>query len=98
MCMAIDLIEGLQYKLHMFGVPIDGPKIVLSDNLAVIQNSTISSSTIKKKHIKKKHNDICYHRVLEAVASGNTKEDLADSFTEPLPAALLHYLMQRIRY
>ena len=100
MRIAVDLIEGLRYKLRMFGVPIDGPANVLSDNMAVIQNSTIPSSTIKKKH-----NAICYHRVREAVASGiiriakiDTKENLADLFTKPLPAALLHHLMQRILY
>ena len=100
MRIAVDLIEGLRYKLRMFGVPIDGPANVLSDNMAVIQNSTIPSSTIKKKH-----NAICYHRVREAVASGiiriakiDTKENLADLFTKPLPAVLLHYLMQRILY
>ncbi len=100
MRIAVDLIEGLHYKLRMFGAPIDGPANVLSDNMAVIQNSTIPSSNIKKKH-----NAICYHRVREAVASGNiriakiaTKENLADLFTKLLPAALLHHLMQRILY
>jgi hypothetical protein len=68
---AVDLIEG---------VPIGGSANVLSDNMAIIQNSTIPSSTIKKKH-----NAICYHRVKVAVASGiiciatiNIKENLAD--------------------
>lgn len=100
MCIAVDLIEGLRYKLRMFSIPIDGPAKVLSDNMAVIQNSTIPSSTIKKKH-----NSICYHRVCEAVAAGiiriakiDTKENLADMFTKPLAAILLHHLMQRILY
>jgi hypothetical protein len=100
MRIAVDLIEGLRYKLRMFGVPIDGPANVLSDIMAVIQNSTIPSSTIKKKH-----NSMCYHRVHEAVAAGiiriakiDTKENLADMFTKPLAAVLLYYLMQRILY
>jgi hypothetical protein len=38
---ATDMIEGLRYKLRMFGVPIDGPANVLSDNQAVILNSTV---------------------------------------------------------
>jgi hypothetical protein len=95
MWIAVDLIEGLRYKLRMFGVPIDGPANVLLDNMTVIQNSTIPSLTIKKKH-----NAICYHRIREAVASGiihiakiDTKENLADFFTKPLPAVLLHCLV-----
>jgi hypothetical protein len=84
----------------MLGVPIDGPANVLTDNLAVVQNSSIPSSTLKKKH-----NAICYHRVREAVAAGiirithiPSKENLADMFTKPLPAFLLHLLIQRILY
>lgn len=62
---ATDLIEGLQYKLRMLGVPLDGPANVVTDNLAGVQNSMILSSTIKKKH-----NLICYHQVQEAIAAG----------------------------
>jgi hypothetical protein len=100
MRIATDLIESLRYKLRMLGVPIDGPTNVLTDNLAVVQNSTIPSSTIKKKH-----NSICYHRVREAVAAGMIRiahvpstENLADMFTKPLPASLLMNLIQRVLY
>ena len=100
MRIAIDLIEGLRYKLRMLGVPLDGPANVLTDNLAVVQNATVPSSTLKKKH-----NAICYHRVREAVAANiiriahiPSKENLADMFTKPLPAFLLHLLAQRILY
>ena len=100
MRIATDLVEGLRYKLRMLGVPIDGPANVLTDNLAVVQNASIPSSTLKKKH-----NAICYHRVREAVAAGviriahiPSKENLADMFTKPLPAFLLHLLTQRILY
>jgi hypothetical protein len=65
MRIATDLIEGLRYKLRMFGVPLDGPANVVTDDLAVVQNSTIPSSTIKKKH-----NSFFYHRVREAIAAG----------------------------
>jgi hypothetical protein len=97
---ATDLIEGLRYKLHMLGVPIEGSANVLTDNLSVVQNSTVPSSTIKKKH-----NSICYHLVREAVAAGiiriahiPSKENLANMFTKLLPAFLLHHLAQRILY
>ena len=100
MRIATDLIEGLRYKLRMFGVPLDGPANVVTDNLAVVQNSTIPSSTIKKKH-----KSICYHRVREAIAAGILRlthipstENLADMFTKPLPAIILQRLSQHILY
>ena len=59
---ATEMIEGLRYKLRMFGVPIDGPANVFGDNQSVINNATIPESPLKKKHVA-----ICYHRVREAV-------------------------------
>jgi hypothetical protein len=94
------VIAGLRYKLRMFGVPIDGPAIVLSDNQTVVLNSTIPSSTLRHKH-----NAICYQRVCEAVTAGmiriakvDTKQNQADMFIKPLPAYLLHDLIIRILY
>lgn len=61
----VEMIESLQYKLHMFGIPIDGPTNVFCDNKSVVKNATIPTS-----YLKKKHNAIAYHRVREAIASG----------------------------
>lgn len=61
----VDLIEGLRYKLRMFGVPIDGKTEVLCDNESVVKNTTAPESTLKKKHTA-----IAYHRCREAVAAG----------------------------
>ena len=36
MKMAIELIEALQYKLRMFGIPVDGPMSLLSDNMRLL--------------------------------------------------------------
>ena len=98
MCQATDMIEGLHYKLRMFGVPIDSPANVLSDNQAVILNSIVPSSTLRCKH-----NVICYHRDREAVAAEIiriakvTKQNLEyNMFTKPLPAYILHELIIRI--
>jgi hypothetical protein len=55
---AVELIEGLRYKLRMFGIPIDGPCNVYCDNNGVVVNTTHPESTLKKKH-----NAISYHRV-----------------------------------
>ena len=58
MTIAMDLIIGLQYKLHMFGVPIDGPAKVFCDNHGVVKNLSILESMLMKKH-----NAINYHAV-----------------------------------
>ena len=87
MCIAAEVIEGLRYKLRMFGVPIDGPIHVFCDNEAVTKNAIHPESTLKKKR-----NAIAYYQTREAVAAGTirvTKEDgktnLADILTKPLP-------------
>ena len=64
MCVATEMIEGLRYKLRMFGIPIDGPTDVLCDNQSVVTNSSVPESTLSKKH-----NSICYHQVREACAA-----------------------------
>ena len=47
---AIELIEGLRYKLRMFGVPIEGPTILFCDNQSVVTNGKRSEPVLKKKH------------------------------------------------
>ena len=81
-----EMIEGLRYKLRMFGVPLDGPTNVFGDNQSVINNATIPESPLKKKHVA-----ICYHRVREAcacdiirIAKEDTKTNLADLLTKNL--------------
>jgi hypothetical protein len=77
---AVELIEGLRYKLRMFGIPIDGPINAFVDNNSVMLNATIPISTLKKKH-----NSIAYHRVRKLIAAGviriakvSGKKNLAD--------------------
>jgi hypothetical protein len=62
---AVELVEGLRYKLHMMGLKVDGPTNVFCDNEAVVSNTTCPESTLKKKH-----NAIAYHRAREAQAAG----------------------------
>ena len=59
------MIEGIRYKLRMFGIPVDGGTNVSCDNEAVVHNSTKPESTLKKKH-----SAISYHRAREAQAAG----------------------------
>jgi hypothetical protein len=84
---AVELIIGLQYKLRMFGVPVEGPANVYCDNQSVVHNATTPESTLAKKH-----NAICYHCVREAAAAEvirvpkeDSKSNLADGLTKPLP-------------
>ena len=97
---AIELIEGLRYKLRMFGIPLDGPANVYCDNEAVTKNCSIPESTLKKKH-----HSIAYHRNREAVAAGTVqiaKEDsetnLSDVFTKLMAAPKRDDLFNRFMY
>jgi hypothetical protein len=40
---AIDMINGLQYKLQMMGIPVNGPTSVFCDNKSVVKNSHLST-------------------------------------------------------
>jgi hypothetical protein len=95
---AVEMIEGLRYKLRMMGVEVDGPTTVLCDNQSVVQNSSRPESTLQKKH-----NAVAYHRVREAQAAkiiSIVKEDgetnLADLFTKLLPGPRLRKLASTI--
>ena len=66
----------------MLGVPMDGPALMLGDNMSVILNTTVPSSQLHKKHIA-----IAYHRVREAIAVKiihfakiDSKDNYADCF------------------
>lgn len=83
---AVELIEGLRYKLRMFRIPLEGPTDVHCDDEAVVLNCSTPESTLKKKH-----HSIGYHQNREAVAAGtiriakvHTDWNLADLFTKML--------------
>ena len=61
----VETLRGIRYKLHMMGVPLDGPSNIYSDNMSVINNTQKPESVLKKKS-----NSICYHAIREAVAMG----------------------------
>jgi hypothetical protein len=50
--------------LRSLGVAMDGPALILVDNMSVVLNATFPSSILKKTH-----NTIAYHRVREAIAA-----------------------------
>jgi len=80
------LILEMWYKLCMLGVPVEGPAMLLSDNLSVILSTTIPSSVLKKKH-----QAIYYHHIHKCIAAQvlrfvhiDTKVNLANILTKPL--------------
>ena len=94
----VELIEGLIYKLRMFGIPIDGQARIFCDNESVVTSSSFPESTLKKKHCS-----IAYHRIREAVAADkiliyfeNSSSNIADLFTKSLPYDKRIFLIQAI--
>lgn len=80
----VEVNEALRFKLRMFGIAIDGPTDIFSDNQSVVNSGQRPESTLSKKHLS-----ICYHRSREAVASGSCRigkvtddENVADIFTK----------------
>jgi hypothetical protein len=77
-------------------VALDGPALMLGDNMSVVLNTTVLSSVLKKKH-----NAIVYHRVREAIAAGilrfayiKSEENVSYVLTKPLSNEKFHYLMK----
>ena len=96
----VEQVESLRYKLHMFGVPLEGPTNMFCDIEAVFKNASIPDSTLKKKHTS-----ICYHRCREAVASRTvqvakegTLTNLSDLFTKPMPQTNREAILDRFTY
>ena len=62
---AVEMNDGLRYRIRMFGIPLDGPTNGFCDNESVVHNATIPESTLQKKY-----NSIAYHKCRESVAQG----------------------------
>ena len=84
----------------MIGVPIEGPALLLGDNMSVILNTTVPSSVLKKKYLA-----IGYHRVREAIACGilrfahiSSEQNIADILTNPLPRQKFYPLIKPILF
>jgi hypothetical protein len=61
---ATESILEVRYMLRSLGVALDGPALMLGDNMLVVLNTTVPSSVLKKKH-----NAIAYQHVREAIVS-----------------------------
>jgi hypothetical protein len=91
-----ELILEIRYILRSFGVALDGPLLILEDNMSLILNNTAPSSVLKKKH-----NAFAYHRVREAIAARimrfayiKSEESVSDVLTKPYSNEKFHYLMK----
>ena len=100
MGIAIKFLLELRYTLRMLGVPLDGPALMLGDNMLVVLNTTVPSSVLKKKNL-----GIGYHRVREAVAAKvlrfahiKSEENLADVLTKALPNPTFHALIKPVLF
>jgi hypothetical protein len=63
-CIATELIHEVRYILRSLVVALDGPALMLGDNVLVVLNTTVPSNVLKKKHYA-----IAYHQVREAIAA-----------------------------
>ena len=97
---SVELIAVLQYKLRMFGVPMDGSTDIFYDNEAVYKNASTP-----EYHIRKKHHSILYHMIREAAASGvctmakeDTETNLSDLFTKVQPQPRRELLLDSFIY
>jgi hypothetical protein len=93
---ATELILEVRFMLRSLGVDLDGPTLMLGDNMSVVLNTSVPSSVLKKKH-----NAIAYHRVREAIAAKvmrfayvKSDENVSDILTKPLSNEKFHYLVK----
>jgi hypothetical protein len=92
-----ELILEVRYMLRSLGVALDGPALMLGDNMSVVLITTVPSSVLKKEN-----KAIAYHRVREAIAARimrfayiKSEENVSDVLTKPLSNEEFHYLMKR---
>ena len=97
---ATELILEMRYTLRMIGVPLEGPAMLLGDNMSVVLNTTVPSSVLKKKHCA-----IGYHRVQEAIAGKvikfahiRSEKNIADIMTKPLGNRTFYSLVKPILF
>ena len=97
---AVELTEGIIYKLRMMGIPVETPAVIKGDNQSVITNSIVPSSMLQKRS-----NSIAYHFVREKAAMGvvcivyvHTSENLADMLTKPQAGPVRMKLVKAVLY
>src|SRR5687768_5778573 len=96
----IEAIIALRYKLQMFGMRVELPAKIFSNNQSIVSNSTRV-----KLMLNKKHNLIAYHMLRWATAARivqigwiSTKDNLADPMTKRLTPENQDYLFGNWTY
>ena len=99
MCLAVEMIKALKYKLWMFGIEImEDEANIFVENNEVIINTSVPESTLKKKHYS-----INYNHVRESIAAGiflifkvDTGSNIADLFTKLVDRFQRKEIIQKI--
>lgn len=88
----------IQQFFEEIGLPGEAPTTILSDNLAALTLSVESQYRGRAKHI-----DILHHFMRDCIKNRklatlyvNTKENLADTLTKPLPTPQFYNLIEQI--
>ena len=96
----VELIASLQYRLRMFGVPIDRSTDIFCDNEAVYKNVSTP-----KSHLRNKKHSILYHIIRDVVVSDSrrmAREDnetnLSDLFTKVIPRPRREFFLGAFTY
>jgi hypothetical protein len=94
---AKELILEVSYMLRSLGVALDGPAMMLVDNMSLVLKTTVLSIVLKKKH-----NAIAYHHVRERIAAIimrfayiKSEENVSDVLTKPISDEKFYYLMKK---
>src|SRR5210317_780599 len=92
----------LEYRntLHLIGVELDGPALLLGDNNSVVLNCTMPHSVLKKMHAA------CnYHRVRKTIVGGamvfshiSSEYNFADILTKPLSGPAFRNLVKPLLF
>ena len=97
---AVELVQGLRYKLRMMGCPLEGPTHIKADNMSVVHNCSKPTSTLKKKS-----NSVAFHYARERCAADvcsvtyiSTLLNIADMFTKSQPGIVRKQLAEEVLY
>ena len=99
MCLAVEMIKALKYKLWMFVIEImEDEANIFVENNEVIINTSVPESTLKKKH-----HSIKYNYVKESIAAGivlifkvDTGSNIVDLFTKLVDRVKRKEIIQKI--
>ena len=100
LCIAVEAILGIRFKLRAMGLKIEDTTTILCNNKSVVLNMQLPSSLLKKKH-----NLVAFHKACEAVAAGivglghvDSMENASDILTKSLGPSDYYRLTEPILF